>query len=401
MTGDPLSADSENRSENLEGLTAEEVLDAVRRRGGKPPSLRQFRRFESLLPRAPSVRSGTKGRPRTLYRAEAVEWVEAIAAIRGTRWRKLPLDTLGFELWWRGFPVDVEKVRAYLTSELSRRLGGLGGRRRRSEDPNEVALRIVEELRRHPKARHRVLKLLLRRVGGNLDAVADGLYALILFFLGEEPEWDYTAPAGAPDADQPSPREALVKLFGFDRAVSDAGPDGTPLLEEPLDLRQLLSELRELTGGDVRRLWLPIQSALRPALEQARNDAFPFAHAMPVIAQAAERAAGRDFAGFGIFTAIYRARERYFRMLALLTMLVLRPTYAKGIAEINQVLKAEENRSRAYLAVVEALPQYRKYLRFNQEEAIATLPDHFRSKMQNDIESFLRDNPEIENALNA
>lgn len=394
----PSSPNNPNRSENARGLTAEEVIDAVRRRGGKPPSQRQFRRFEQLLPRAPSISSGKRGRPPTRYSLDAVEWVEAIREIRGPRWRKLRLDVLAFELWWRDFAVDPEKVRAYLVVELRRRLGGLGGRRKASSDPSQVADALVKELRKSPQSRHPVLRLLLRRVGGRLDAVADGLYALILFFLGEESDWETGDVEGAPDA-VPPVGEVLTALFAFDRAATDAAPDGTRLLEEPINLRELLSELRELSGGDVRRLWFPMETASPAELERARADARPYAQAMQVMVRGLERLFGWDFAGFGIVTAVYRTDERYLRIVTLLAMLTLRPRYAEGIEKVNEALTANESRFRAYVTVTDAFPQYRKYLRFNREEVVATLPDEFRTKMEEDVQTFLDDNPEVQEEL--
>ncbi len=101
--------------------------------------MRQFRRFESMLPRAPGTAVERRGRPRLRYQAEAVESVESIAEIRGLRWRKLPLNVVRFELWWRGFPVDVEAVQTSVVAELGRRLGGLGSRWKPSDDPCKLA----------------------------------------------------------------------------------------------------------------------------------------------------------------------------------------------------------------------------------------------------------------------
>src|SRR5205823_6402840 len=154
----------------------------------------------------------------------------------------------------------------------------------------------------------------------------------------EETDWETGDAEDASDAVPPI-REVLTALFAFDRAATDTAPDGTRLLEEPINLRELLSELRELSGGDVRRLWFPMETASHADLEQARTDARPYARAMPGTARALERVYGWDFAGFGIFTAIYKTEERYLRIVTLLAMLTLRPRYAEGIEEVNQALR--------------------------------------------------------------
>lgn len=395
-----MSFDKENR-EKRSGLTAQQVLAAVQAKYGRAPRRWQFDRIAGLLPQLPSASSGKRGRPARLYAPEAVDWVQAITVIRGFPWRKLPRDLVAFELWWQGVDVDVEEAQGYVLKELRRRIGKFGVTRSGSRDPFDVADEIVTDLRSNP-LRSALARLLLRRVGRDLDTFMDGIWALTVFFLGEEPPWDdsstYVKVAGA---GRPTPADALAAMFGYNRAASDAAPSGERLIEAPVDVRAMLAEVRDLTGGDVRNVPESVANASAAELEQARGDAFVFAEVMPVAAEAFQRAYSRDFAGFGIFTILYRITERYFRIIALIGMLLIRRSLGgEGIDELKDVLRDNRNLCRAYVKITDDLPQYAKYWRVDHEEQIAQLPAEFVTKMQEDLESYLNRRPEISDALN-
>ena len=395
-----MSFDKENR-EKKPGLTAQQVLAAVQEKYGRAPRRWQFDRIAGLLPQLPSRSTGKRGRPAKLYAPEAVDRVQAITAIRGFPWRKLPGDVVAFELWWQGVDVDVEEARGYVLKELRRRIGKFGVTRSGSRDPFDVADEIVTDLRSNP-LRSALARLLLRRVGRDLDTFMDGIWALTVFFLGEEPPWDdssaYVKVAGA---GRPTPADALAAMFGYNRAASDAAPSGERLIDGPVDVRAMLAEVRDLTDGDVRNVPESVANASAAELEQARGDAFVFAEVMPVAAEAFQRAYSRDFAGFGIFTILYRITERYFRIIALIAMLLIRRSLGgEGIDELKDVLRDNRNLCRAYVTITDDLPQYAKYWRVDHEEQIAQLPAEFVTKMQEDLESYLNRRPEIRDALN-
>jgi hypothetical protein len=394
-----MSFDKENR-EKRPGLTAQQVLAAVQAKYGRAPNRWRFDRIAALLPQLPSVSSGKPGRPPTLYAPEAVDWVEGIAAIRGFPWRKLPRDLVAFELWWQGVDVDVEDARGYLVKELGRRIGKFGVTRSGSRDPFDVADEIVTELRSKP-LRSALVRLLSRRVGRDLNTFIDGIYALIVFFLGGEPAWDDSGTyADIAEAGRPSPAEALVRLFGYDRAASDTAPDGSRLIEGPVDVRAMLSEVRDLTGGDVRKVPDAVADASAAELDQARDDAYVFAEAMPIAAEAFQRAYRRDFAGFGIFTILYRITERYFRIVVTIAMLLIRKRLTgQKIDELNDALRSSRDACQAYISITDSFPQYAKYWRVDHEEQVARLSEDFVTRMHEDLEVFLDSNPEIRNAL--
>jgi hypothetical protein len=238
-------------------------------------------------------------------------------------------------------------------------------------------------------------------VGRDLNTFIDGIYALIVFFLGGEPAWDdSSAYADVAEKGRLSPAEALVRLFGYDRAASDASPTGSRLIEGPVDVRAMLSEVRDLTGGDVRKLPEAVGEASGAELDRARDDAYVFADVMPIAAEAFQRAYSRDFAGFGIFTIIYKITERYFRIVAIIAMLLIRKHLGgEGIDELNEALQANRDACQAYISITDAFPQYAKYWRVDHEEQQAKLSDKFCANMQEELESYLDRNPAIRNAL--
>jgi hypothetical protein len=391
-----VSTDKVKRAENR-GLSEEEVRAGVRARGTKPPGLRQMRRWRSLLPQVSAVPTGRRGRPRIRYAPEAIDCLEAIMKLRAGKWRRL--DTIRFELWWRGIPVNADPVRTYMAAMLRKRLGNFGTTRSGSTDPLDVADEMANDLRTQ-KIRHAVLRLLLRRVAGDVDIAISGLYALTVFTLGGDPVWDDSSRyADLPDADLPTPSEALGKLFGFERAYLDVAPDGTRLLDEPIDVRELLIQLRDVGALDIRNAGSVIDSASLEDLARARDDAYVFAETMPIAARAAEKAFGRDFAGLGIFTILYRIASRYFRVIVLFMMLHLNRTEREGIRQINATLTIERDRFEAYLAILDRFPQYAKYYRVDQEEQLAKASPGFVDKMRLEVQAFIDDNPSIKNAL--
>ncbi len=316
--------------------------------------------------------------------------------IRGGR--NMDLDTLAFELWWRGFPVDFATARAFIVKSIESRLGGFGVTRSGSRDPQDVADEVVRELR-SKKLRNALLRLILRRVGRDFEAFITGTYALVIFVLGGDPPWDDTG-SGAADEDRPTPREAVEQLLGFQRAMTDAAPDGSRLIEEPVDVRAMLTELRDSGAVDLRDPSAPIRKATVETLGQARNDAAVFTEVFPIAVRATEIAYKQDFAGLGIFTILDRIANRYFRIVALLAMLTLRKGLGgEGIDQVNKTLQLLQKSFEAYLAVMDRFPQYKKYYRVDQEVQLSRASDEFVAKMRDEVAAFLDDNPDIKIAL--
>jgi hypothetical protein len=317
--------------------------------------------------------------------------------LRAGRWRHL--ETLRFELWWRGLPVDVEPVRQYMAAMLRKRLGKFGVTRSGSTNPLDVADEMANDLRTQ-KIRHALLRLILARVAGDLDTAIAGLYAVVLFTLGAEPVWgDVGSDADAPDAGLPTPREAVTKLFGFERAYLDVAPDGTRLLDEPVDVLELLVRLRDAGALDILNAGSTIENASADELATARDNASVFADTMPIAARAAEKAFGRDFAGLGLFTVVYRIANRYFRVITLFMMLHLNKAEQEGIRQINATLTIERDRFESYLAILDRFPQYAKYYRVDQEKQLARASQEFIDRMRLEVQAFIDDNPSIKNAL--
>jgi hypothetical protein len=306
--------------------------------------------------------------------------------IRGGR--KLPEHVVGFELWWRGFDVDLDAVRSYLARLLDEDTADLLATPD-SYDPADNVERTVESQR--PQGA--LPSLLLERLGGDESALVSGIYALVLLLRGVDPVLDTTSKiVGAGDETETTPENAILRLAGFNRAMTDSVP-GTEetLLGDDFTLLGFFHELNpaELIGC---RFSTPVLAATDEQLEKARMDAVTFSQLFRELADATEHAFRRDFAGFGIFTLPRREREeRFYRATIILMMLVLRKKHADGIDLINDVLRGRISEVRTYNMIVERFPEYGPYLRFDQVEKLKTLPPEDRRKMASDISSFLEE----------
>jgi hypothetical protein len=385
------------RTKTPDRLTVDEVAEALRARGVKPPSRFQLYRWDSLLPRAGSLHTGRRGRPKNQYQPEAVDRLEVLMAVRGGQ--RMRLRTLRFELWRCGIDSELPNARDYMIRRIEQRFDGFGTTRSRSTDPLDVADEAINDLR-SSRIYNPLLRLVLHRVGGDLDGFCMGAHSLIVCLLGgEDASWEDDQ-AGAPDELDLSPGRAIVKMTGFERAATDMLPDGTRLMDEEPDVRDLLTQLRRAGGVDFRRPSTTLAEATPEELTQARVDASVFAEVLPLAARVAQHAYGRDFAGLGIFTVLHRLSNRYFFVLLTLWLLVVRRALGgEGIDMINQVLRAEWSRFKAYLSVIDAFPQYARYLKADQETQLANCSDAFRARMRTEINAFLEQHPEIEQAL--
>jgi hypothetical protein len=394
MPDRPVSSSHSNRAEIPESLAEEELLERLRARGGEVPELRQVRRWRPLLPTVPGVASGRRGRPPRRYPPAAVDWLEAIMEIRGGR--KLPNYVLGFELWWRGFPVaDPRPYVAAVLDAATKDAFAPGA------DPYSTADQLEELKTKTP--RNTVYPLLAGRAGGDVDALISGLYAIVLLLFGVEPAWESTsALVGAEDRDEVSPRAAAEQVLGFERAASDEAPGGVRLLDEPIEIPGFFRELLGEEGFDARNLSKSVREAPDEELALALDDARAFSDDLVEFATAAEEAFGNDFAGLGFFTLQRREKEnRFFRAGCVLSLLLLRRALGgTGIDQIKEDLSSNLVEFRAYNAVVDAFPEYAKYLRHDQQSRLATADPELIAKMRTDVAQFLAAHPELATALN-
>jgi hypothetical protein len=302
--------------------------------------------------------------------------------------RKLPEHVVGFELWWRGFDVDVDAVRSYLARLLDESTAELLA----TPDPYDLADNVEKTLEGQ-RPQGPLPSLLLERLGGDERALVSGIYALALLLRGVEPVLDTTSEiVGAGDETETTPESAVLHLVGFDRAMTDTVP-GTKetLLGDNFDLLGFFYNftLAEMIGS---RFSTPVSAATDEQLEKARTDAVTFSQLFRELAETQEHAFGKDFSGFGIFTLRRpEQEERFHRLTIFLALLVLRDQYAEEIDLINQTLQERISEVRTYNAIVERFPEYARYLRYDQAEQLATMTPEDRQKMASDISAFLEE----------
>jgi len=301
--------------------------------------------------------------------------------------------------WWHGIDAELPAARDFMVRTIQQRLGGFGVTRAGSTDPFDVADEVASDLQASWPPRYLIFRLIARRVGRDYDDIVAGVYALVVFALGGESPWDNDE-AQAADQHKLSPRQAVTGLLGFQKAASDALPDGQQLLEEEPDAKELLIELNDAGGFDFRDPAASLRQATDSELAQARTDAHAFGETLPIAARAIEHRFGRDFAGLGIFTVLQRLSERYLRITATLMVLVVRRALGgDGIDQVAETLEALRSTFEAYLKVVDHFPQYAEYFKVDGNDKLQLCSKQFISKMTADIQQYLDENPEIAQAL--
>jgi hypothetical protein len=387
------------RKQTPSGLTAKELAAELHRRGVKPPSRWQLSRWDPLLSRAPTVTTGKPGRPAVRYTPDCVDRLEIILALR--RSQRMRLKTIRYELWWHGIDAELPAARELMVRTIEERLGGFGVTRAGSTDPLYVADEVASDLRASWPPRNMIFRLVVRRVGRDYDDVVAGIYALVVFALGGESPWD-DDDAEADDQHNLSPRTAVTRLLGFQKAASDALPDGQQLLDEEPNVQELLIELRDAGGFDFRNPAASLRAATDNELAQARTDAHAFGETLPIAARAIEHRFGRDFAGLGIFTVLQRLSERSLRITATLMVLVVRRALGgDGIEQVAKTLQTLRSTFEAYLTIVVHFPQYARFFKADGDEQLQLCPEQVVSRMREDIQQYLDENPEIKKALGA
>lgn len=309
------------------------------------------------------------------------------------------LKTIKFELWWQGFEVGTPEAQEYMAEKLEKAFADFGVTPSGSHDPWDVADHVAQQLR-GGKIRHALLRLLLRRVGRDTNGLVTGLHTLTVFALGGEPMWD-DSDVGADDADELSPRQAVTKLMGLDRASTDETDDGTRLIPEPLDIPEFLGELRSYGMFEFSKHPETVRSASPVEMEQARRDAQPFCEDLPTIVRALEVGTRADFAGLGIISVLYQTSVSFFRLIVIIAMLLIRRAIGgDGIEQVNETFRSQVKKLEAFLILRDRFPQYSKYFKLVEyEEQWKILPVDLVAKMKTDINAYLDANPEIKDTL--
>jgi hypothetical protein len=377
---------------------SEEQLRGAAAAAGHPVSAHQLKRWRlnDLIPRPRQTWPTGKRGSASCYPPGTLDQLCALEELHRTI--KL-LPDLGFELWWRGFPVLTDKARGWIAQIIEKHTGLDLAREPR--DPYDVADEVTEMLR-SGEPRDALMRLFRRRVGRNDAALVEGFYVLLLQVFGAQPAWGNPgAYADAADADEPAPEDALASLTGFARAAQDVLPDTPPLLDDPHDVTAVFAQLQEAGALDIAELAKWIEQTTEQELAVAWDDAHVLTELFPEFVRALEQYAGPDFAGLGIFTvARDSATSRFWRALMVCVAIVVRKLVGDdGMAELKDAIRNNIANAAAYLKVIEEFPEYSAYLGYNYEELVTQQSPEFVAKMRKDLTAFLESHPEIRTQL--
>ena len=210
-----------------EGLTGTQLIAAARRAGYKMDEHKLKRlRDGGLIPRPdPRPKSGTVGIPQ-IYPPGTLEQLLAVCELRKQAWN---FDELRVLVWWKGRWIDHTRLRPSLKALIEEHDGVKLLRAAYEEadgDPFEAAHRVLERQVDDGDERHPIVRLFLRRLGGNRADLYTVTYTWLVLAFGGEPEWDSTDvglddPATGKHLVEASPRELVERVMEIDRALSD------------------------------------------------------------------------------------------------------------------------------------------------------------------------------------
>lgn len=376
-------------------LSEQELMDGAADAGLTPPSRAQLRRWRraGLIPRSRQVHQEGVAGSVGLYPPRTLPQLLALLTLHD---EQKSLSEICFELWWRGFPIEVTQlVRAI--RELTRRDRELAAKLRQTgSDASEVADELITQLD-DGKPRAPLARLIRHRLDSSDEELRSFLYFLTVLGYGGELDWDNL---DASHGEELSPKENLLRGLGFARAMTDGSADVEPWLPEPPNLHDLFEGLRTAGGLTLTDPSSVFDSASDQELTKAREDARRI-RVLAEICAAAETAFGRDALGLGGLSLMYRdeASVRQ-RIEILIAGLIARRVVSDEIIDdlLNAVVR-EGERARAYLRIIQEFPEYKRFLTRNGIERLELLSENERERIRSDISEFVERNPEIAQAI--
>lgn len=314
----------DQRQENPEAsVSRAELDDALRSRGVEPLSDGRLRRLRNamLVRTVAGIPDGRRGRPQLRYTPDSVDVLDAIHKIGA----KLDLDELAFELWWQGLDVPIDTVRGFVTRRLDGEVAEIRDLAEIHADPYDFADALDTELRqdnalpRSPQAR-----LIVSRLGGDMDDARALLYNLALLFSGARPDFD----AGDdPDKTERTPREIFTAGLGLDRATTEGFAETGPRVDEMPDVAELFYSIADADPDALTTPGKEISSASDEQLIAARDLAHHLLSRLGFISARLEAVGGRDVFGFGDLAVMHRREGSMITRIQMLRTCLVIPRF--------------------------------------------------------------------------
>jgi len=388
-----------------EGLTGTQLIAAARRAGYKMDEHKLKRlRDGGLIPRPdPRPKSGTVGIPQ-IYPPGTLEQLLAVCELRKQAWN---FDELRVLVWWKGRWIDHTRLRPSLKALIEEHDGVKLLRAAYEEadgDPFEAAHRVLERQVDDGDERHPIVRLFLRRLGGNRADLYTVTYTWLVLAFGGEPEWDSTDvglddPATGKHLVEASPRELVERVMEIDRALSDDAGWG-PFLRERPDVAVDFARLRDVGAFNLLSPGAVIDAASDAELDVARDRVSVFVDMLPVAAKAIEAMLGRDFAGLGFFRAAGQRTTAFLRaLMARYGLLLPQVGEETAVSELAAALATNHPIFCAVLEITGAFPGYRKYLTPKGIKQLETLAAEERQHFQAQLVKYLADHPDVARGL--
>ncbi len=329
---------------NGSGPTDRELL-AIAANAGYAVTPRQLERWhkQHLLPRkVQEHRPGTRG---SIGRYPPGTEAQFLAVCRW-RERRRKLYELRFWLWWEGWEVSLDPLRASLLRLLP------SGRRSPAADPLDAAEETAATLMR--QRRSTVPTAVRRRLRHPAD-VESALINLLLVPFGGTPAWGGHG-VGNELGDAPVER-LLLRVMGLERAATDRVGDIPPWLPQgAVAVRNAVAALQQDDLTAIDTLAAAVRAAAADALSRARDDAKLLTEDLPVIAAAAEATYGGNALGIGGLTVFIGGDARDRTLLLTICLRLRRGLGDAPFEAIRQAVTEAKPEATAVLAIVRADP---------------------------------------------
>lgn len=379
------------------GFTADELIEIAKQSGREDFSARTLERWhkEDLIPRPDQQHvAGIRGSVGVGYPPGADDYLRAACRLMRKKDR---INDARFEMWWEGFAIPTKAVKKTLKhyTAPSKELKSL---RKQYPNPFDAAEAAATKVLPATTANQRyspVIRFLKRNLA-NDEEVYSAVMTLLRLGFGDKPDWG-AADVGE-EASARSLEETLFTGWGLDAARAD-GMDGIDpwLSEGPESVPSMFRTLKKAGLGDVLHIGDLIERASDEELEQARRASHAIFEGLSLIAEALFAVYRRDFGGFGVFRILRPTfRDARLRALTIPALIGLgRVIPPKNIQRFAEFIMKRVPRFEAMLALANAVPESRPYIRPGGWLAFTALPDERQKEIAEKTKTFLAENPSI------
>lgn len=365
------------------GPTDRELL-AIAANAGYAVTPRQLERWhkQHLLPR--KVQEHQPGMRGSIGRYPAGTEGQFLALCQW-RQRRRKQHELRFWLWWEGWALPVDPLRASLLRLLP------SGRRSSAADPLDAAEAATATLL--GQRRSAIPTAVRRRLRHPAD-VESALINLLLVPFGGMPIW------GGHSLDDELGEEPverlLLRALGLERAATDRVGTIPPWLPQgAAAVRDAVAVLQQDDLAAIDTLADDVRTAAADALIHARDDAKLLSEDLPVIAAATEATYGRDAFGMGGLSACAGGDARDRAMLLAICLRLRRWLGDVPFETIRQAVMTAKPQAEAVLAIVRADPPSARFFGPDGSRLLAQLSVAERQRVQTTVQTVLAAHPAL------